>query len=62
MLQWYGNTDPEYFNTYTANRYDGWFPVTEENADKEWKFRTQYDDRCAENHGDFGLSGHRAVL
>ncbi len=59
MLQWYGNTDPEYFNTYTVNRYDGWFLVTAENADKEWTFRTQYDDRGALwiDGVDTGLNG-----
>ncbi|MBQ6008787.1 MAG: hypothetical protein IJL17_09610, partial [Kiritimatiellae bacterium] len=36
-----------WFNGYTVNRYDGWFLVTEENADKDWTFRTQYDDCCA---------------
>ena len=46
-LQWYGGTDTTWFNVHTVNRYDGWFYVTAENADKEWTFRTQYDDRCA---------------
>ena len=46
MLQWKGGSST-YMNTYTVNRYDGWFFVTEENADKEWTFRTQYDDRAA---------------
>ena len=59
MLQRYGSGDPEHFNGYTLNRYDGWFLVTEENADKEWKFRTQYDDRCALwiDGVDTGLNG-----
>ncbi|MBR4172266.1 MAG: hypothetical protein IKR48_11505, partial [Kiritimatiellae bacterium] len=47
MLQWYGMNNPTFMNTNTVNRYDGWFLVTAENADKEWTFRTQYDDRCA---------------
>ena len=46
-LQWYGGTDEKWFNVHTVNRYDGWFFVAAENADKEWTFRTQYDDRCA---------------
>ena len=46
-LQTYTKTDTTWLNTYTVNRYDGWFYVTAENADKTWTFRTQYDDRCA---------------
>ena len=46
-LQRYTNAEPNWFNGYTVNRYDGWFYVTAENADKEWTFRTQYDDRAA---------------
>ena len=45
MIQWKGRTS-EYMNTYTVNRYEGWFFVTDENADKDWTFRTQYDDRA----------------
>ena len=44
-MQWYGNNDTTWINTYTVNRLEGWFYVTAENADKEWTFRTQYDDR-----------------
>ena len=47
MLQWYGNSEQFWFNDHVVNRYDGWFLVTAENADKEWTFRAQYDDRCA---------------
>ena len=59
MLQWYGNTDETWFNVHTVNRYDGWFYVTAENADKEWTFRTQYDDNCALwiDGVDTGLTG-----
>jgi hypothetical protein len=46
-LQWYNNNDTTYMNGYTVNRYEGWFYVTPENADKEWTFRSQYDDRAA---------------
>ena len=46
MLQWYGNSDTAYINIGTVNRFEGWFLVTAENADKEWTFRTRYDDRC----------------
>ena len=58
MLQWKGNSST-YMNTYTVNRYDGWFFVTEENADKEWTFRTQYDDRAVLwiDGVDSGLTG-----
>ncbi|MBO7684689.1 MAG: hypothetical protein J6T51_08200 [Kiritimatiellae bacterium] len=45
-LNWYGQNDAM-MNTYTVNRYEGWFYVTAENADKTWTFRSQYDDRCA---------------
>ena len=59
MLQWYGGTDPVYLNTHVVNRFDGWFLVTKENADKEWTFRTQYDDNCALwiDGVDTGLTG-----
>ena len=58
MLQWKGSSST-YMNTYTVNRYDGWFFVTEENADREWTFRTQYDDRAALwiDGVDSGLTG-----
>ena len=58
-LQWYGNNDETWFNVHTVNRYDGWFYVTAENADKEWTFRTQYDDNCALwiDGVDTGLTG-----
>jgi hypothetical protein len=59
-LQWYGSSDATWFNTYTVNRYEGWFFVTEENADKEWTFRSNYDDRCALwiDGVDSGLDGN----
>ena len=59
MLQWYGKNDTVYFNTHTVNRFDGWFLVTEENADKEWTFRNNYDDNCALwiDGVDTGLTG-----
>jgi hypothetical protein len=46
-------------NGYTVNRFEGWFLVTEENADKEWTFRSQYDDRCGLwlDGVDTGLTG-----
>ena len=58
MLQWKGSSST-YMNTYTVNRYDGWFYVTAENADKEWTFRSQYDDRAAIwiDGVDTGLTG-----
>ncbi len=58
MLQWKGSSST-YMNTYTVNRYDGWFFVTAENADKEWTFRSQYDDRAAIwiDGVDTGLTG-----
>ena len=48
-----------YMNGYTVNRFEGWFLVTEENADKEWTFRSQYDDRCGLwlDGVDTGLTG-----
>ncbi len=46
MVQWKGNSST-YMNGYTVNRYEGWFFVTKENADKEWTFKSQYDDRGA---------------
>ena len=46
-LQWYNNNDTTYMNGYTVNRYEGWFYVTPENANKEWTFRSNYDDRAA---------------
>ncbi|MBO4286790.1 MAG: hypothetical protein J5985_01320, partial [Kiritimatiellae bacterium] len=63
MLQWYGNSDKTWFNEYNVNRYDGWFYVTAENADKEWTFRTQYDDRAALwiDGVDSGLVGSSAT-
>ncbi|MBR6734895.1 MAG: hypothetical protein IKL96_10930, partial [Kiritimatiellae bacterium] len=59
MLQWKGNNDATYMNGYTVNRYEGWFLVTEENAGKEWTFRSQYDDRAAIwiDGVDSGLTG-----
>ncbi len=59
-LQWYGSNDTTWFNTYTVNRYDGWFFVTAENADKEWTFRSNYDDRAALwiDGVDSGLDGN----
>ena len=59
MLKLYVNNVPNYLNGYTVNRFEGWFLVTEENADKEWTFRTQYDDRCALwiDGVDTGLTG-----
>ncbi len=59
MLQTYTKTDTTYLNTYTVNRFEGWFLVTEENADKTWTFRSQYDDRCAMwvDGVDTGLTG-----
>ncbi|MBQ9431822.1 MAG: hypothetical protein IJU44_09755, partial [Kiritimatiellae bacterium] len=58
-LQWYGSNNTTWFNTYTVNRYDGWFFVTAENADKEWTFRSNYDDRAALwiDGVDTGLTG-----
>ena len=58
-MQWYGNSDKTWINEYNVNRYDGWFYVTAENADKEWTFRTQYDDRAALwiDDVDTGLTG-----
>ena len=44
MLDWKGNNDPTFLNGNTINRFEGWFLVTEENADKAWTFRGQYDD------------------
>jgi len=57
-LNWYGQNDAM-MNTYTVNRYEGWFYVTAENADKTWTFRSQYDDRCALwiDGVDSGLTG-----
>ena len=62
-LMWYGNNDATYINGYTVNRYEGWFFVTAENADKEWTFRTQYDDRAALwiDDVDTGLTGSSAT-
>ena len=62
-MQWYGNNDTTWINTYTVNRLEGWFYVTEENADKEWTFRTQYDDRAALwiDDVDTGLTGSSAT-
>ena len=59
-LQWYGSSDTTWFNTYTVNRYEGWFFVTAENAGKEWTFRSNYDDRCALwiDGVDSGLDGN----
>ena len=59
-LQWYGSTDTTWINTYTVNRYEGWFFVTAENAGKEWVFRSRYDDRCALwiDGVDSGLDGN----
>lgn len=58
-LQWYGNNDTAYFNGYTVNRYEGYFHVTAENADKTWTFRSSYDDRAALwiDGVDTGLTG-----
>ncbi len=63
-LQWYGNNDVTWFNTYTVNRYDGWFFVTAANAGKEWTFRSNYDDRCALwiDGVDSGLDGNAISL
>ena len=44
MLDWLGNNEPDYLTGSTINRFEGWFLVTEENADKPWTFRGQYDD------------------
>ncbi|MBQ9432474.1 MAG: hypothetical protein IJU44_13085, partial [Kiritimatiellae bacterium] len=62
-LMWYGNNDATWYNTYTVNRFEGWFYVTAENADKEWTFRTQYDDRAALwiDGVDSGLTGQSAT-
>ena len=62
-MQWYGNNDTTWINTYTVNRLEGWFYVTAENADKEWTFRTQYDDRAALwiDDVDTGLTGSSAT-
>ncbi len=58
-LMWYGNNDATYINGYTVNRYEGWFFVSAENADKEWTFRSNYDDRAALwiDGKDTGLTG-----
>ena len=58
MIQWKGGTST-YMTGYTVNRYEGWFYVTPEDADKEWTFRTQYDDRAALwiDGVDSGLTG-----
>ncbi len=62
-MQWYGNNDTTWINNYTVNRLEGWFYVTAENADKEWTFRTQYDDRAALwiDDVDTGLTGSSAT-
>ena len=59
-LQWYGKTDTTWYNTYTVNRFEGWFYVTPENAGKEWTFRSNYDDRAALwiDGVDSGLDGN----
>lgn len=61
MLQRYGQND-KHLNTYVVNRFEGFFYVTEENADKTWTFHTQYDDRCALwiDEVDSGLTGESA--
>ena len=58
-LQWYGKGEDAYINGYTVNRYDGWFYVTAENADKVWTFRSSYDDQGAMwiDGVDTGLTG-----
>ena len=58
MLQWKGGSST-YMNYYTVNRFDGWFYVTAENADKPWTFHSQYDDQCALwiDGVDSGLTG-----
>ena len=58
-LTWYGNDDTTWINTYTVNRYEGWFFVTAENASKAWTFRSNYDDRAALwiDGVDSGLTG-----
>ena len=58
-LQRYTKTETDFLNTYTVNRYEGWFYVTPENADKEWTFRSNYDDRAALwiDGVDTGLTG-----
>ena len=58
-LMWYGNNDTTWINTYTVNRYEGWFYVTAENAGKAWTFRSNYDDRAALwiDGVDSGLTG-----
>ena len=58
-LTWYGNDDTTWINTYTVNRYEGWFYVTAENAGKAWTFRSNYDDRAALwiDGVDSGLTG-----
>ena len=58
MIQWKGNSST-YMNGYTVNRYEGWFYVTPENADKSWTFHCQYDDYCALwiDGVDSGLAG-----
>ena len=63
VLKLYVNNVPDYLNGYTVNRFEGWFLVTEENADKEWTFRSQYDDACSlwidgVDTGLTGLSGN----
>ena len=61
MIQWKGGSST-YMNGYTVNRYEGWFLVTAENADKEWTFHSQYDDQCAMwiDGVDTGLTGANA--
>ena len=58
-LKWYGKDDTTWMNTYTVNRYEGWFYVTAENAGKVWTFRSNYDDRAALwiDGVDSGLTG-----
>ena len=59
-LQVYTKTDETWLNGYTVNRYDGWFFVDDDKADKEWTFRSKYDDRCALwiDGVDSGLDGN----
>ena len=60
MLKRYGKSDAR-LNDYAVNRFDGWFFVADEDAGKEWVFRSNYDDRCALwiDGVDTGLDGNQ---